>query len=82
MPRTTARTIGKLMIWGWVGLFYFNAFSSLDLDPVVSSGLATLPLGLVWMVSFHRGRSSGSAGGPGLSNVQSLNQPKSWGKGN
>jgi hypothetical protein len=45
------------MIWAWVGLFYFNAFSSLDLEPMLSSGLATLPLVLVWMVYLLRGRS-------------------------
>ncbi len=35
---------GFLLIWACGGMAYFNAFSSLDLSPMLQAGLALVPL--------------------------------------
>jgi hypothetical protein len=41
------KQVGQLMIWSCVGMAYFNAVSTLNLDPANSLATATLPIALV-----------------------------------
>jgi hypothetical protein len=43
---------GYLLIWACGGMAYFNAFSSLDLSPMLQAGLALVPLQVGVIVYF------------------------------
>ena len=55
-PNANRKQIGNFMICFCIGMAYFNAFSTLNIDPVLSGPIAAIPIALfaVWKLGLFK----------------------------